>query len=74
MTTLRDILLHPLTGDGYQFWSGIGGSIVGGIIVALLAAVAVWFWPTRCAELNCHRRATTLHPAHGRPVCTKHLP
>jgi hypothetical protein len=71
---LRDIALHPLSGDGYQFWSGIGGATVGGLIVAALIAVAVWFWPERCSSLNCHRRADDLHPQHGRPVCTRHMP
>lgn len=74
MSTLRDVVLHPLHGAGYQFWSGIGGAIAGGIIVAALVGVAVWFWPTRCAELRCHRKATVLHPQHGRPVCPRHMP
>lgn len=74
MNVLRDIVFHPLHGEGYQFWSGIGGAIVGGAIVAALAGAAVWFWPTRCSELHCRHSADALHPQHGRPVCSRHMP
>jgi hypothetical protein len=63
-------LLDPLHGDGYQFWSGIGAAL----LAPALVGGAVWFWPKRCSELNCRRRATILHPQHGRPVCSRHLP
>lgn len=63
-------MLDPLHGDGYQFWSGIGSALV----MPLAVAAAVWLWPTRCSYLNCRRRATTLHPQHGNPVCVRHLP
>lgn len=74
MSVLRDIALHPLHGDGYQFWSGLGGVLVGTVLWSIAVAGAVWFWPTRCSELNCRRRASKLHPQHGRPVCVRHLP
>lgn len=62
--------LDPIHGVGYQFWSGIGGA------VALGLAAAVWSWarPERCSQLGCRRRAVTLHPQHGQPVCPRHLP
>ena len=46
-TGLRVYLLHPLTGRGYQFWSGIAGSfVVGGSLWAGTFA----FW----RHHNCH--------------------
>ena len=58
-------LWHPLSGQGYQFWSGIAGSFVmsGGIFV---------FW----SKHNCHEHRCpwlSWHPdADGHPVCKKH--
>lgn len=62
--------MNPLHGDGYQFWSGLGGALVAPILIG----AAVWLWPTRCQELGCRRRAIRRHPQGGYPACAKHLP
>lgn len=62
-------MLDPLHGDGYQFWSGIGGAMV----MPLVYSAAVWAWPTRCAQLGCFRRARAVTSA-GVPFCRGHLP
>jgi hypothetical protein len=61
-------VLDPLHGDAYQFWSGFGGAFVPPIVFGI-----VWFfWPTRCQELGCRRRAVTRHKLNGLPVCARH--
>lgn len=62
--------LDPIHGVGYQFWSGIGGAV----FLGLLLAAWGWLTPTRCSQLGCRRRATALHPQHGEPVCVRHMP
>lgn len=64
-----DIAMHPLSGAGYQFWSGVGGALAVPVVIGGL----VWVWPTRCQELGCYRRARRRHPGHGLPVCARHL-
>lgn len=59
-------ILHPLTGNGYQWWSGAGSD---------LAYVGVFLGAWR--HLNCEQpgcwRPGHRHPDHGRPVCRKHF-
>lgn len=62
-------MLNPLTGQGYAFWSGIGGALVG---PALLGAL-IYVTPTRCKQIGCLRRAVAVTAA-GAPFCRKHLP
>lgn len=66
--------MNPLHGDGYQFWSGIGGVLVGSVVLPITVAVLYWLRPTRCEELGCRRKAVRRHSQHGYPVCEKHLP
>lgn len=63
-------MIDPLHGDGYQFWSGIGGAV----LIPLVYRAASWLSPPRCSELGCHRIARRKHPLHGDPVCERHLP
>ena len=62
-------LLHPLHGDGYQFWSGIGSDIGEVTIVGGLLAL---YKHVNCEEPGCWRLGHR-HPGHGRPVCRKHF-
>lgn len=65
---LWQILFHPLSGMGYQFWSGIGANLtVLGVIYSL-------YKQSRCHEIGCRRRAWRAHPLHGYQVCRVHYP
>lgn len=61
-------MIDPLHGDGYAFWSGIGGAA----LVPIVYRASQWVWPTRCAEFGCYRRARLRHPMHGYPACPRH--
>lgn len=62
-------ILDPLHGDGYQWWSGLGGSLVAPVLISLV----VWLYPTRCSQLGCRRKARGVSAA-GAPFCARHLP
>lgn len=60
------MLLHwldPLHGEGYQFWSGIGG---------YLAIVAVFWRHVNCHQPGCHRIGRYHHP--DGLFCRRHHP
>ena len=59
-------LLHPLNGEGYQFWSGIGS---GSPVFVILA---VWWRKHNCHVTGCWRLQWHADPEHGHPVCRKH--
>lgn len=61
-------VLDPLHGDGYQFWSGIGGAALIPVIYKALGYV----WPTRCTQLGCRRRARKATLA-GVAFCHEHF-
>jgi hypothetical protein len=63
--------VHVLTGNGYQFWSGIG-SDVGEI--TLLGIVLLWWRQHNCHVHKCWRISWHPHPIHGHPVCRHHYP
>lgn len=66
---------HPYSGNGYQFWSGIGSdigevAIVGGLVTLLLA-----FWRHfNCHADRCWRLSWHTHADHGHPLCRVHHP
>lgn len=62
---------HPLAGDGYQFWSGIG-SDVGEI--TMVTALYIWIKTHNCHVRGCWRLKWHGHPDHGHPVCRRHHP
>ena len=64
-------LLHPLRGDGYQFWSGIAGSFLTSLPGWTVAGVLFWRHHN-CGEHGCLRLGHA-HPDHGRPVCRHHF-
>lgn len=64
-------LLHPLTGKGYQFWSGIGSDFGE---VTILGGLLMIYRKHECHLDTCHRPAWHPHPEHGHPVCRKHFP
>jgi hypothetical protein len=64
-------LLHPLTGDGYQFWSGIGSDVGE---VTILGALVMIYRKHECHVERCHRPAWHPHPEHDHPVCKRHHP
>lgn len=64
-------LFHPLHGNGYQFWSGIEGSIPQLAAVTLAAA---WLRKHNCHVQSCPRLQWHAHPDHGHPVCKHHHP
>ena len=63
--------VHVLSGDGYQFWSGIGSDIGE---LTLLTAFAIFIRQRNCHVHRCWRLAWHPHPVHGHPVCRKHHP
>ena len=60
-------LIHPLSGDGYQFWSGIGSDFgEATIVISILLIVR---------HHNCHvKGCPRLGHAdeHGHPACKRH--
>lgn len=82
MSTLASIpslwttyMLHPMHGNGYQWWSGAGAnlgelSIVMTIVVAMLA----WWRHHNCHVKRCPFLQWHSHPEHGHPVCRRHHP
>jgi hypothetical protein len=58
-------IFHPLTGMGYQFWSGIAGSFL------MSTGIFVFVTKHNCHQHRCLR--LSWHPdAEGHPVCKKH--
>lgn len=72
---LPDWFWHPLTGLGYQFWSGIGSDI-GEISTPVSIAAGILFaWRhLNCHADRCYRIGWHLHGDHGHPVCKHHHP
>lgn len=75
MTTASSFLLHdiwhPLSGNGYQFWSGIAGCFVS---LGLLGGLIAFMRQRKCQAPRCwrfgpHRSADGLHR-----LCRKHHP
>lgn len=64
-------LFHPLSGLGYQFWSGIGSDI--GEVTIVAGLWMIWR-KHECHVEGCHRPSWHVHPDHGHPVCKKHHP
>jgi hypothetical protein len=62
---------HPLAGDGYQFWSGIGSDLGE---LTLIGAIAAWYRMHNCHVNRCWRLSWHPHPDHGHPVCRRHHP
>ncbi|MGZ6570459.1 MAG: hypothetical protein ACXVHB_05980 [Solirubrobacteraceae bacterium] len=71
-TSFMWILLHPLRGDGYQFWSGIAGSFLTSMPGRLIAGF-LFYRHHNCHQNRCPRLAW--HPdADGHPKCKVHHP
>jgi hypothetical protein len=75
---LADYLLHPLKGNGYQFYSGIGSSISEWITILVTVSLVMWRVRKRCechveSPKNCHHWG---HPVEGtgHRACRKHHP
>lgn len=62
-------LTHPLSGSGYQFWSGIGSDFGEASIVGALALI---YRKHECHKDGCHRPSWHVDPLHGHPVCRRH--
>lgn len=62
--------LDPIHSVGYQFWSGIGGAIIGPALLGLVIYVS----PDRCEQIGCYRRAREKHLESGLSLCERHLP
>lgn len=69
-------LLHPLSGNGYQFWSGIGSDFGQLTLLTGMVAISVGWWRHHnchvkgCWRLNWHGAPTE----DGHPRCRKHHP
>jgi hypothetical protein len=60
-------LWHPLSGNGYQFWSGIAGA------TAIFSGIWLLWVKHNCHEHRCLR--LSWHPdSAGHPVCKVHHP
>lgn len=59
---------HPLTGLGYQFWSGIGSDLGE---ITLLAAIIGLYRHRNCHVSGCWRLGHQ-DPEHGFPACRHH--
>ena len=66
-------VFHPLTGYGYQWWSGAGSDLGE---ASILTALIVHFRHHNCHRKGCwrlgHQHPDPKHPGHGLPVCRKH--
>jgi hypothetical protein len=72
--TLHD-LLHPYSGLGYQFWSGLGSDIGEvSIFGALVGGILAYWHHHNCHVHRCWRLCWHAHPGHGHPVCKRHHP
>jgi hypothetical protein len=68
-------LFHPLHGQGYQFWSGIGSDLGElSILIAITAFVWGWYRVHKRHVHRCPRLSWHPHPLHGHPVCRHHHP
>lgn len=68
IATLWHDWLNPLTGFGYQFWSGIAGDLF------IVTGIAVWWRRHNCHVEGCWRLQWHAHPVNGHPVCRRHHP
>ena len=59
--------LDPLHGDGYQFFSGLGGGTI------VLAPLIAWWHHNNCTHKGCWRKGHK-DPHHGHPLCRRHQP
>lgn len=62
--------LNPIYSWGYQFWSGIGGAIVGPALLGLV----IYLTPDVCEQIGCYRRARIAHLESGLKLCRRHVP
>lgn len=58
---------HPLSGNGYQFWSGIGSDLSE---VTLFGALMTAYYHHNCHVKGCLRWGK--HKVDGSPYCSKH--
>jgi hypothetical protein len=61
-------LLHPLNGNGYQFWSGIGSDFGE---ASILSVLIVGYRHKNCYVKGCWRLGHA-DPKHGHPACKTH--
>ena len=61
---------HPLSGDGYQFWSGIAGSFLTSI-PGWFIAITLMLRQHNCHVKGCWRRGH-IDPAVHHPACKNH--
>ena len=68
---IRAILHYFETGNGYQFWSGIGSDMSEAF--PLIAILGGMYHHHNCAADGCKRIGRFHHPEHGNHVCKRHL-
>ena len=66
---LSTYLIHPLTGLGYQFWSGIGSDIGE---LAIIGALIQVIRHSTCHQSGCWRVGK--HPHGPYKLCSRHHP
>jgi len=75
LSWLSTYFAHPLSGSGYQWWSGLGSDLgEATIVIGVLAAWRSWRKLHECHVTDCTRLAWHPHPDHGHPVCRRHHP
>lgn len=70
-------LFHPLNGNGYQFWSGIGSDFGELTLLAVIGTIIHWYINSRChvggvGLRGCRKRGH--FPFHHYKLCKKHHP
>lgn len=67
-TAFSTYVLHPLKGNGYQWWSGAGSDLT------YLGILAVWLRKHNCHRQGCWRIQWHVHPTTGELLCKRHHP
>lgn len=72
LIALRTYLVHPLHGNGYQWWSGEGSDLGEySIAAAVFAHPVIYLRHNNCHHKGCWKLGHR-HPEHGWPACRDH--
>jgi hypothetical protein len=69
---LPEWLFHPLTGNGYQFWSGIGSDFGEATLVVAIASVGLGLYRHHSCHVDGCKLVGHMDPEVHAPACPKH--